>query len=72
MLDEIINFNVIHDLQMAANAGIDAIVVTCGTHSAALLQPYKPLACLAKTADLLDFLRGNLNDRKWRQDNSAK
>ena len=49
----------VHDLQMAENAGINAIAVTCGAHSSATLEPYNPLACLARTTDVLDFLRGH-------------
>lgn len=49
----------VHDLQMAENAGIDTIAVSCGAHSATTLAAYNPLACLSRTPDLIDFLRGN-------------
>lgn len=48
-----------HDLQMADNAGINAVAVTCGAHTSAILEPYNPLTCLARTTEVLDFLRGN-------------
>ncbi|WP_347988457.1 HAD-IIIA family hydrolase [Methylomonas sp. AM2-LC] len=46
----------VHDLQMAMNAGIAAIGVTCGAHSAEILQHYQPLMCLSYPTDLLEFL----------------
>jgi phosphoglycolate phosphatase len=45
----------IHDLQMASNAGIAAIGVTCGAHSADVLQQYQPLMCVAYPTDLRDL-----------------
>jgi phosphoglycolate phosphatase len=45
-----------HDLQMAINAGIASIGVTCGAHSAATLQQYQPLLCLDYPTDLLVHL----------------
>ncbi len=48
----------IHDLQMARNAGISAIGVHCGAHSADVLQHYQPLLCLAQTSDLLELITG--------------
>lgn len=46
----------VHDLQMAANARISAVGVTCGAHSEAVLQPYKPIMCLSQTSHLLNLL----------------
>ncbi|MGR9100087.1 MAG: HAD-IA family hydrolase [Gammaproteobacteria bacterium] len=48
-----------HDLQMAMNAGIDALAVSCGAHSSAILEKFNPLACLRQTADLLTIMRGD-------------
>lgn len=45
----------IHDLQMAINAGVSAVGVTCGAHSARVLQQYQPLMCLNYPTDLLEF-----------------
>src|SRR5574343_1784614 len=36
----------VHDLQMALNARVASIAVTCGAHSAEVLQQYQPLRCL--------------------------
>ena len=46
----------LHDMQLAQNAGVAAVAVTCGAHSAAVLQTYKPLLCLDYPTDLLSFL----------------
>lgn len=48
----------IHDLQMAQNAQISAIGVTCGAHSAEILQQYQPLFCLEQTTELLELITG--------------
>ena len=45
-----------HDLQMANNAGIAAIGVTCGAHSASTLRQYQPLMCLNYPTELLEHL----------------
>jgi phosphoglycolate phosphatase len=45
-----------HDLMMAKNAGIDAVAVTHGAHTADRLMAHKPLLCLDKVADLAKFL----------------
>jgi len=45
-----------HDLQMAINAQISAIAVSCGAHSEEFLQQYQPLLCLQQPMDLLDFI----------------
>lgn len=44
------------DLDMAKNAGMDAVAVLCGTHNADALNARAPLACLASAADLPDWL----------------
>jgi len=46
----------VHDLQMALNAPISAIAVSCGAHSAACLQQYHPLLCLQQTTELLNII----------------
>lgn len=46
----------IHDMQLALNAGIAAVGVTCGAHSAKTLQQFKPLLCLDYPTDLMRFL----------------
>ncbi|MDD1612063.1 MAG: HAD-IA family hydrolase [Methylococcaceae bacterium] len=46
----------IHDLQMAQNAQISAIGVSCGAHSEEILQQYRPLLCLQHPADLLNII----------------
>ncbi|MGD0961345.1 MAG: HAD-IIIA family hydrolase [Methylomonas sp.] len=44
-----------HDLQMAINAGVASIGVTCGAHPAAVLNKYQPLMCLNYPTELLEF-----------------
>jgi len=46
----------VHDMQMAINASVPAIAVTCGANSIEQLQQYKPLLNLQQTTDLLDIL----------------
>ena len=46
----------VHDMQLAQNAGVAAVAVTCGAHSAPILQTYQPLHCLNYPTDLLSFL----------------
>ncbi len=46
----------IHDLQMALNAKIASIGVSCGAHSQALLQQYQPLRCLQQPTQLLELI----------------
>lgn len=41
-----------HDLQMAANAGVDALAVTYGAHPHGHLREYAPAACLHSVAEL--------------------
>lgn len=46
----------VHDLQMAKNAGISAVAVSCGANSRIQLQEYKPLLNLQRTTELLKVL----------------
>lgn len=46
----------VHDLQMAINAGVDAVGVACGAHSKDILQQYAPLYCLDQTKQLMALL----------------
>jgi phosphoglycolate phosphatase len=48
----------VHDLQMALNAQICAVGVSCGAHPAHVLQRYQPLVCLSQTSDLLELIIG--------------
>ena len=46
----------IHDLQMAENASISSVAVSCGAHTADVLTQYNPLRCLQNTNELIAFL----------------
>jgi len=46
----------IHDLQMALNASISSIAVSCGAHSAEFLLQYKPLLCLQQPTELMNII----------------
>jgi len=46
----------IHDLQMAINAHISSIAVSCGAHSTEFLQQYSPLLCLQQPTELLNII----------------
>lgn len=46
----------VHDLQMAINAQVAAVGVTCGAHSAETLKQYRPLRCLAYTTELVSII----------------
>jgi phosphoglycolate phosphatase len=46
----------VHDLQMALNAQVASIGVTCGAHSEAILKQYQPLHCLAYPTELFGIL----------------
>ncbi|UOA07962.1 HAD family hydrolase [Methylobacter sp. S3L5C] len=46
----------VHDLQMALNAPMSAIGVSCGANSAELLQQYNPLLCLQQSTELLNII----------------
>lgn len=48
-----------YDLQMAVNAGIDAIAVSYGVHESERLLRYDPLICLDDIAELPAFLNRN-------------
>lgn len=48
----------IHDMQMALNARISSIAVSCGAHSKTVLQQYQPLTCLRQPAELLAIIGG--------------
>jgi phosphoglycolate phosphatase len=45
----------VHDLQMAMNAQISSIAVSCGAHSQDILQQYSPLMCLQQPTELLNI-----------------
>jgi phosphoglycolate phosphatase len=45
-----------HDLQMALNAGVDAVGVSYGAHEADFLETCKPLAIVHSVAELRDWL----------------
>ncbi|MEQ1637952.1 MAG: HAD-IA family hydrolase [Methylococcales bacterium] len=46
----------VYDLEMARNANMAAIAVTCGAHPQAVLQEYQPLLCLQQPAELLTLI----------------
>lgn len=46
----------VHDLQMALNAGVAAVAVTCGAHSADTLKQFQPLRCLAYPTELIGII----------------
>lgn len=46
----------VHDLNMAANAGVSAVGVACGSNTGGELIRLEPLACLDNTADLRHLL----------------
>jgi len=45
-----------YDMQLAKNAGIDAVAVTCGVHDAGRLLSHVPRACLADIVALNSWL----------------
>ncbi len=45
-----------HDMQMAANAGIPSVAVSCGAHTPEILKRYNPLYCLKQTTEILGLL----------------
>jgi phosphoglycolate phosphatase len=49
----------VHDLQMAANAGVAAIAVCHGAHPRDSLAVHRPLACLGDTTELRAWLAEN-------------
>lgn len=46
-----------HDLLMASNAGVDAVAVASGAHSAESLRALSPRACLPSVAELPGWLK---------------
>lgn len=48
-----------HDIQMAANAGVDALAVTYGAHSHDYLAEQEPLVCLHSVSELSAWLKSN-------------
>lgn len=48
-----------HDLQMAANAGVDGVAVTYGAHSGEFLAGHAPLACVHSVEELSAWLKAN-------------
>lgn len=46
----------VHDLQMALNAQVASVGVTCGAHSESTLQQYQPLRCLSYPTELLGII----------------
>ncbi len=46
----------VHDMQMALNAGISSIAVSCGANTTEQLQHYNPLLSLQQTTELLKVL----------------
>ena len=49
----------VHDLQMAANAGMPALAVTSGSHTADQLAAAGPLAVLGRVTELAGWLRSH-------------
>lgn len=45
-----------YDMEMAMNAGMPSIAVSYGVHGRERLLQYKPVACLNRLSDLLDWL----------------
>ncbi|MDH4323462.1 MAG: HAD-IA family hydrolase [Betaproteobacteria bacterium] len=48
-----------HDLEMARNAGVDAVAVAYGAHPGAALRALGPRACVASVAELRAWLTAN-------------
>lgn len=48
-----------HDLEMARNAGIDALAAGYGAHPPETLAEYRPVALCGSFAELADWLRAN-------------
>jgi phosphoglycolate phosphatase len=49
----------VHDLQMAANAGVAAVAVCHGAHPRDSLAAHRPLGCVTDTKELRAWLREN-------------
>lgn len=54
----------IHDLEMAKNAGVDAIGVTHGVHNETTLMQHQPLYCLNDVTKLCSLVSHNTTDSK--------
>lgn len=48
-----------YDMELAKNAGIDAVAVSCGVDEAERLLTYQPLACLNETKELENWLNNH-------------
>ena len=48
-----------HDLQMAGNAGVDALAVSFGAHPKAMLEAEAPVACIDTPGLLSAWLLAN-------------
>lgn len=48
-----------HDIQMAANAGVDGLAVTYGAHSHEYLSGQSPMVCLHSIPELSAWLKSN-------------
>jgi len=48
-----------HDLEMARNAGVNAVAVSYGAHEKEELNALDPLACVASSEELIEWLRLN-------------
>ena len=48
-----------HDLEMARNAGVNAVAVTYGAHPEPALRALEPLACVSSVEDLARWLAQN-------------
>lgn len=46
----------VHDMQMALNAKVPSVAVTCGAHPESVLQQYKPWRCLSHPTELLGII----------------
>lgn len=46
----------VHDMEMASNAGISSIAVSCGANSSEQLQTFNPILNLQYTTELIDIL----------------
>jgi phosphoglycolate phosphatase len=49
----------VHDLQMAAHAGVPAVAVSYGAHAKAALQALSPMACVGSIDELTRWLKRN-------------
>ena len=47
----------VHDLQLARNAGVDAVAVAAGANTRDELLELQPLVCLEQTIDLLTHFK---------------